>query len=243
MRQSLVFIMLAGLTACAGTPKEQPQGPIPTDKQQLIDNQQLSEQLAQTQSSIINAISAEQAQARHSLSAIHKQLDKLQESLKHEPQPLPAVVPSPEACEASPLSDKFVLGEVEMVRVDELKTRFPTRIDTGAESSSLDARNILVFERDGRKWVRFDVFLQGEDKPPSSFEAKVARFVRIKQDAEGNDERRPVIHAHLKIGKYSAETDLNLTDRSHLEYPLLLGRQFMKDIAVVDVSQSFIHGK
>ncbi len=71
----------------------------------------------------------------------------------------------------------------------------------------------------------------------------MVRFVRIKQDADEKDDRRPVIHAHLKIGKYAAETDLNLTDRSHLEYPLLLGRKFMKDIAVVDVGQAYLHGK
>ncbi|BFL84220.1 hypothetical protein LFREDSHE_26700 [Shewanella baltica] len=69
------------------------------------------------------------------------------------------------------------------------------------------------------------------------------RFVRIKQDASEKEDRRPVIHAHLKIGQYAAETDLNLTDRSHLDYPLLLGRKFMKDIAVVDVSQRYVHGK
>lgn len=84
--------------------------------------------------------------------------------------------------------------------------------------------------------------VQGESKPASTYESKVVRFVRIKQEGDVDD-RRPVIHAHLKIGKYSAETDLNLTDRSHLDYPLLLGRKFIKDIAVVDVSQQFIHGK
>ena len=75
-----------------------------------------------------------------------------------------------------------------------------------------------------------------------TFESKVERFVRIKQDGDEND-RRPVIHAHLQIGNYKAETDLNLVDRSHLDYQLLLGRKFMQDIAVVDVGQTFVHGK
>lgn len=87
------------------------------------------------------------------------------------------------------------------------------------------------------------MYTQGEKQPATNFESKVVRFVRIKQDANEKDDRRPVIHAHLKIGQYSAETDLNLTDRSHLDYPLLLGRKFIKDIAVVDVGQRYVHGK
>ena len=136
-----------------------------------------------------------------------------------------------------------MLGAIENVYVDEVKASFDTRIDTGAESSSLDARNIILFERDGSQWVRFDVFTQGDKQPAKTFESKVERFVRIKQDSDEKSDRRPVIHAHLEIGQYKAETDLNLSDRSHLEFPLLLGRKFMQDIAVVDVGQTFIHGK
>ena len=105
------------------------------------------------------------------------------------------------------------------------------------------SHNIILFERDGKQWVRFDVFTLGKEAPAQTFESKVERFVRIKQDLDEKTDRRPVIHAHLKIGQYSAETDLNLVDRSHLDFPLLLGRKFMQDIAVVDVGQSYVHGK
>ena len=146
---------------------------------------------------------------------------------------------------ADVLGNKFVLGELEYVYVDEFKTHFETRIDTGAASSSIDAHNIILFERDGDQWVRFDVFTKSRKKPAQTFEFKVERFVRIKQNANTNNDkdRRPVIRAHLKIGEYTAETDLNLTNRSNLDYQLLLGRKFIKDIAVVDVSQRYIHGK
>jgi hypothetical protein len=159
------------------------------------------------------------------------------------PAPAKVVAPVVQQCPESLTGEKFLLGEVESVYIDEVKTKFATRIDTGAESSSLDVKNIVLFERNGVEWVRFDVMTNGPDQPGNTYESKVERFVRIKQDASLGDDRRPVIHAHLKIGKYSAETDLNLTDRSHLDYPLLLGRKFMKDIAIVDVGQIYIHGK
>ncbi|MEE3208742.1 MAG: RimK/LysX family protein, partial [Pseudomonadota bacterium] len=36
-------------------------------------------------------------------------------------------------------------------------------------------------------------------------------------------------------------TEFTLADRSRMSYPVLLGRSFLKDVAVVDVGQEFIH--
>ena len=226
------------LAGCATTTDKNV--PIP------VDATALEASLTKQESNILGAINTcnqSQAAAFETLTA---QIDELkanvaQLNVKEEKAVVPVVAPV--QCPPSPIGDKFMLGAIENVYVDEVKASFETRIDTGAESSSLDARNIILFERDGSQWVRFDVFTQGDKQPAQTFESKVERFVRIKQDAEDKSDRRPVIHAHLEIGQYKAETDLNLSDRSHLEYPLLLGRKFMQDIAVVDVGQTFIHGK
>ena len=138
---------------------------------------------------------------------------------------------------------KFVIGEVEQVYIDTLQVSFASRIDTGAVSSSLDARNIVLFERDGHDWVRFDVYTDSESEQLKTFEQKVKRFVSIKTEAGAENDRRPVIRIDLQIGQYKAQADVNLVDRSHLEYPLLLGRKFMRDIAIVDVGKKYIHGK
>lgn len=213
-----------------------------------VDAATLNNSLSQQQSELANLIQnnhASQVQTLSAISSLSKQLDALNQSVAkiNLQQPEKQVIAVPTQCDPSPIGDKFILGAVENVYMDEVKAGFETRIDTGAESSSLDAHNIILFERDGKQWVRFDVFTQGYDKPSQTFESKVERFVRIKQESDEKSDRRPVIHAHLQIGQYKAETDLNLVDRSHLEYQLLLGRKFMQDIAVVDVAQSFIHGK
>lgn len=54
----------------------------------------------------------------------------------------------------SPL-DKRVIGSEELVLLDDLTEKYKARIDTGATTSSLNATNIVEFERDGTKWVRF----------------------------------------------------------------------------------------
>jgi hypothetical protein len=218
-----------------------------------LTNAYLNSSLQVSQTAIIDVINTQNSQQADTMTALSDEIRKLktQVSTAMSRQPKTIIVQPPiqkateilQQCPENIIGEKFLLGEVESVFVDEVKAKFATRIDTGAESSSLDARNIVLFEREGEQWVRYDVLTNGIDQPVNTFESKVERFVRIKQDADTGDDRRPVIHAHLKIGKYAAETDLNLTDRSHLDYPLLLGRKFMKDIAIVDVGQIYIHGK
>lgn len=50
-----------------------------------------------------------------------------------------------------------VIGEVEPVYFLPMKSPFLSRIDTGAETSSVDADHVVSFERDGEKWVAFNL--------------------------------------------------------------------------------------
>ncbi|ACA86856.1 ATP-dependent zinc protease family protein [Shewanella woodyi] len=237
-KQIICIAIAAGLTGCAATSQENANLPKP------VDVTVLDTSLARQQADLIQIMDDSNTAQSAAISGLSKQIVSLEKKLSTlKLSPEEKVVPVALDCPPSPLAGKFLLGAIENVFVEEVKASFNTRIDTGAESSSLDARNIILFERDGKQWVRFDVFTLGEDAPAQTFESKVERFVRIKQDSDEKTDRRPVIHAHLKIGQYSAETDLNLVDRSHLDFPLLLGRKFMQDIAVVDVGQTYIHGK
>ena len=242
-KQVIILSFTATLMAgCASTEKVTPVG-----------SEEFTSNLATSQAAIIDAINVQCINPTSVISDLSTEVMELklqltsalarQSQKMNEDAAALAQLSEPPQCPDSSITDKIVLGAIESVAVDELKASFATRIDTGAESSSLDARNIVLFERNGVQWVRFDVMTNGEGQPGNTYEHKVERFVRIKQEADMPDDRRPVIHAHLTIGQYAAETDLNLTDRSHLDFPLLLGRKFMKDIAVVDVGQNYIHGK
>lgn len=60
------------------------------------------------------------------------------------------------------------------------------KLDTGALTSSLDARNIHRYRKDGERWVRFDVVLPTADsKAPVSvtFERKVLRLIKVRAPA------------------------------------------------------------
>lgn len=238
----LLAIMAGFVTLVSGCALTQSSGNSTIAK---LDTNVIDTKLNTQHQEVVSTIKQQYQQQDIEIRALAEQVNKLTKQINHTHRSIEqkvVTVPLPTSCPET-LGDKFLLGQVEYIYIDELKASFDTRIDTGAASSSLDARNIILFERDGSQWVRFDVYTKGENHQPTTFESKVERFVRIKQDASNDNDRRPVIKAHLKIGKYAAETDLNLTDRSHLEYPLLLGRKFMKDIAIVDVGQSYINGK
>jgi len=241
LKQIICITLLSTLAGCALTKEPvSALGPVP------IDAAVLDASLSHYQQDVIAAIDANTLVQTAELTALSEQIKALKSQVakqSHNSTPAKVVIPTQAQCPISPLGDKFLLGAVEYVYIEEIKATFKTRIDTGAESSSLDAHNIVLFERDSKQWVRFDVSIDSTKAPARTFESKVAGFVRIKQEADGKSDRRPVILAHLQIGDYKAETELNLVNRSHLEFPLLLGRKFMQDIAVVDVAQTYIHGK
>ncbi|WP_183382377.1 ATP-dependent zinc protease family protein [Halomonas stenophila] len=142
------------------------------------------------------------------------------------------------------LANKALLGRSEWVGFPSVGTYLEARIDSGANTSSLSATEITTFERDGEDWVRFKLGLNDEDGAVDAvrddwIEAPVERRVRIVQ-ANG-EQSRPVIRLLMTLGSIRETVEFTLTDRIPLDYPVLLGRRFLMDIAVVDVAQEHIH--
>ncbi|MEZ9794978.1 RimK/LysX family protein, partial [Vibrio splendidus] len=71
-------------------------------------------------------------------------------------------------------------------------------------------------------------------------EAPVVRYVKIRQSTNDQTERRAVIELWVKVGKIHEKAQFTLADRSQMSHPVLLGREFIKDIALVDVSKKYV---
>ena len=128
-----------------------------------------------------------------------------------------------------------IIGEVEAVYLEGFNTPLEARVDTGATTSSIDARNIRAFERDGKKWVSFQVVGRGE-KVERSYELPVERVAAIKRHGAESIQRYTVMLT-FRIGHLTLEREFTLADRSRFEYPVLLGRNVINGLAAVDPSR------
>ena len=153
-----------------------------------------------------------------------------------------------EATEIKPLRNydlqtpdgKMYLGEDEYIYIKEADATFDARIDTGAAVSSISAKNITEFERNGKRWYRFTI--EANDQS-FEVEAPYVRTSQIRQSSKNTLTERVVVSLNLKIGSFSTKSEFTLTDRTHMQYPLLIGRTLIQDIAVVDVARDHIQGR
>ncbi len=132
---------------------------------------------------------------------------------------------------------KDVVGWIEKVQILPENFILPAKIDTGADNSSISATDITSFIRSGKKWVRFTV--PRPHAPSLILEKPVHRYVKIKRKGT-SVQRRPVVYFDVCIGKiFKKQVEVNLANRKGFKYPVLIGRSFLKDTALVDSSKKY----
>ncbi|WOX05015.1 ATP-dependent zinc protease family protein [Microbulbifer pacificus] len=137
--------------------------------------------------------------------------------------------------------DKLVLGSEEIFTVEPGGVRLMALVDTGAATCSLSVLELTRFERDGSDWVRFK--LEDDDEGLSEkIELPIKRHVRVARPGFDR-QRRPIVDMSLTVGEVTHIVEVNLVERGEFEFPLLVGRNFLKDAAVVDVSRKLVQGK
>jgi hypothetical protein len=148
-------------------------------------------------------------------------------------KPSPAPTPAAPAPPARPSSVLPILGAEEFVAIEPPGIRLKARLDTGTGSSVLDARNVREFERDGKPWVRFMVPVP-DNAPPVEVSRPVLRSSPAKTGG-----RRYVVTLHTRLGAIDQFTEFTLSDRSGQSHAVVLGRNFLRDQALVDVARRF----
>lgn len=218
-----IFTVLI-LSGCVNTQTEEQQATISNLESELVLAQTTNRQ---TQDEL--AVSTEK------VATLSAQLSE--ESKMAKPVPVSA------ESKTNKLDGKSILGQAEWIYVSAVKSNFKARIDSGAATSSINALDIERFERDGKKWVRFNL-THSEKGKKEVIEAKIVRIAKITQSSNpGKETERLVVSLHVRIGDVAQETEFTLTDRVHMEFPVLIGRTFMQDVVIVDVSKEYIYPK
>ena len=158
--------------------------------------------------------------------------------------PAPIIVPAPKPTVIAPVQaapsnmrvgakQLLVIGGEEWVTLATPKLKLKARIDTGTEFSSLNTSDQIPFEREGKRWVRFNLTVDGTN-PPITVERPVVRKTKFKN---ANDQL--VVALVIQLADIEEEIDVVLTENNSAEFPLLVGRNFLTDNAIVDVSKTF----
>lgn len=137
-------------------------------------------------------------------------------------------------------SGKVIAGWIEKVSLKNEPFTLKAKLDTGATTSSIHAEDVEPFRRDGEKWVRFNLVIDDADQPRKiAMEKPRVRKVRIKNH-DGNHDSRFVVRLETCFnGRYHL-TDFTLAGREQFLYPVLLGREFLAGVAVVDPQAVFL---
>jgi len=141
-------------------------------------------------------------------------------------------------CAGANPSELQILGWVENAYLTDLGIELKAKLDTGAETSSLDSRVLKKFRKAGKRWVRFAV----QDRESGEEFVLVRERVRtigvVQHD--GSTQTRPVVMLKLCVAGKHLETEVSLIDRSEFNYPLLVGRNALSTFALVDASETFL---
>ena len=143
-----------------------------------------------------------------------------------------------------------VLGWKEHVLLPEWGLRLRAKLDTGARSSALhvtelEERGEHVDPATGEPFpiVRFDVVLGTRSRPEHhEVEAPVIGH-RVVRDTGARAERRPVVRTRIVCGPLDREAEITLTDRTGMNFRMLLGRLTLQHQCVVDPAHGYLGGR
>ena len=128
-------------------------------------------------------------------------------------------------------ASKTIVGWIEKAMLYPHDILMHAKLDTGAQTSSINAPNPYHFERDGEKWVQFRV--SNRDLESVMIEAPVVRESSIKRHF-GEKQVRPVILLDICVGTVHKKVEVNLVDRTGFEYQLLIGRNYLENSFLID---------
>lgn len=131
-----------------------------------------------------------------------------------------------------------VFGWVEWCEISEKKLRMKARLDTGAKTSSLHAEDIELFERDGAKWVKFTT--ETSNGKSVIIERPLKRIARIRKAGSEKLDERYVVDLYFAIDGIQRRGEFTLTERDHMNYPVLVGRNLIGEFGLIDARRSFI---
>lgn len=117
----------------------------------------------------------------------------------------------------------------------------PSKIDTGAKTSVLHCEHIQLLKIGRKQFVKFTP-LNTEISKGKSFTLPFHKERKIK-NSFGLEENRFIVRTRVQLFNELFDIEVSLRDRSNMEFPVLLGRSFIRKKFLVDVNRANLASK
>ena len=113
------------------------------------------------------------------------------------------------------------------------------KVDTGARTSALHATQIKEYDSNGKNLVSFRLHQSNKHIDIST---QLIRYLKI-TSSFGDSEIRPLIRLKIRLGERSWFTEVTLTKRTRMTYPMLIGRNTLMKKYLIHSHKSYLTGK
>ncbi|WP_231389972.1 ATP-dependent zinc protease family protein [Sphingobacterium pedocola] len=138
------------------------------------------------------------------------------------------------------MKQKSIIGRHEIVDLPELGMyNIYAKVDTGAETSVLHCEDFKIFEKKGHRYITCHIKPHLEEEEILTLTFPVHRE-RVVKSSFGQTETRHIFITKIRMFDRLFDIKLSLRDRSSMSYPMLLGRNFINQKFLVDVSQKYL---
>lgn len=136
------------------------------------------------------------------------------------------------------MKDKIIIGRRETISILDLELyNLDAKVDTGADSNALHCDDIFI---DDENFVHFKLL----DEVHTAYHGKTMKMPLYKlkkvKSSNGVIQERPSIKVKVSFFGKEYNTVISLTNRADMKFPMLLGRLFLKNRFLVDVSQEYL---
>ncbi|MFT5100915.1 MAG: hypothetical protein ACI9CE_002505 [Flavobacterium sp.] len=138
----------------------------------------------------------------------------------------------------------LTLGWREWVTLPELGVpQIKAKVDTGARTSALHAFKVRPYMEDGIQRVEFHLHPHQYNTEMVFVCTADAVDQRVVRDSGGHSEERWVISTLLTIGTQAWPIEVTLTARNDMRFRMLLGRNALRQHALVNSAASYLVGE
>ena len=137
------------------------------------------------------------------------------------------------------MKNKKIIGRKELISLIDLELfDLDAKVDTGADSNALHCDHIDIDEE--HNTVSFTLL----DEVHEAYHGKRMTFPLYKikkvKSSNGQVQLRPSIKITVQFFGKKYKSVMSLTNRADMKFPMLLGRRFLSERFLVDVSKEFL---